>query len=159
MKTIAKKPILAVLLSLFVPGLGHYYIGQPRKGLFIVGICVLLALGVRQCEGVNFLTLLVALGAFWLSAIVDTYQMAQTYGHSLEWYYRPSYVVTMLLLIGPFALPLLWRSPYFSRWVRWGWTTIVAGTVLMFLAIPYMLQWIVRWVPEFADVLQQAGIQ
>ena len=33
-----------------------------------------------------------------------------------RWYHRPFWVVVMLfVVIGPFGLPLLWKSPQFSR--------------------------------------------
>lgn len=37
-----------------------------------------------------------------------------------KWYYR-GWVVLLLLtpfLLGPFALPLLWKSPHFPRWAK-----------------------------------------
>ena len=33
-----------------------------------------------------------------------------------RWYHRPFWVVVMLfVVVGPFGLPLLWKSPSFSR--------------------------------------------
>jgi len=33
-----------------------------------------------------------------------------------HWYHRPFWVVVMLfVVVGPFGLPLLWKSPSFSR--------------------------------------------
>ena len=33
-----------------------------------------------------------------------------------RWYHRPFWVVVLLfVVVGPFGLPLLWRSPNFSR--------------------------------------------
>lgn len=43
-----------------------------------------------------------------------------------SWYYRPWAVLALLFLVlGPFGLPLLWRSPSFTR----GWK--IALTVVM----------------------------
>ena len=154
-----KASSFALLLSLIVPGLSQVYNAERTKGLVIAGVCLILGAGSFWLSGVNRGAVLLAVVLLWISAGVDGYKTAQHSGQPLDWYYRPSYVVTMLLLIGPFALPLLWQSPYFSRWARWGWTALVVGTVLVFLAIPYMLQWIVQRVPELADVLQQAGMQ
>jgi hypothetical protein len=36
-----------------------------------------------------------------------------------RWYHRPFWVVVMLfVVIGPFGLPLLWKSPSFSRTMK-----------------------------------------
>ena len=55
----------------------------------------------------------------WLSAIVDAYKVAKSAGQAAEFYYAKAYVVAMLLLVGPLALPLLWQSPNFSNTARW----------------------------------------
>jgi hypothetical protein len=65
----------------------------------------------------------------------------------------------MLLLVGPLALPLLWRSSYFSRPAQWGWTGLVTTVALLFFATPYLLHWLIQRVPELQAVLQQAGVQ
>lgn len=33
----------------------------------------------------------------------------------VKWYLNPIFVVLMLMLLGPFALPLLWITPHFSK--------------------------------------------
>ena len=37
-----------------------------------------------------------------------------------KWYYSVWFVLLMLtpFLMGPFALPLLWKSPHFPRWAK-----------------------------------------
>ena len=52
--------------------------------------------------------------------------------------------VAMLLLVGPLALPLLWKSPNFTNTTRWVWTVIVVGAALMFIATPYLLKSLIR---------------
>ena len=43
------------------------------------------------------------------------------------WYYRPFWVVVLLFLVlGPFGLPLLWRSQSFTR----GWKIVLTLAVL-----------------------------
>lgn len=38
---------------------------------------------------------------------------------SVRWYYRPTWVLILLFLVlGPFALPYLWRSPRFTRGLK-----------------------------------------
>ena len=41
-----------------------------------------------------------------------------TRSFSSAWYHRPAWVLLLLFVIlGPLALPILWKSPHFSR--RW----------------------------------------
>src|SRR5436309_11305700 len=45
-----------------------------------------------------------------------------------RWYYRPWWVLLMLFaVLGPFGLPLLWKSPSFSRWWKIALTVAVAA--------------------------------
>jgi hypothetical protein len=36
----------------------------------------------------------------------------------IKWYHRPSVVIIALLGFGPFALPLVWASPKFTKWSK-----------------------------------------
>ena len=36
-----------------------------------------------------------------------------------KWYHNIWFVIGMLLAVGPFAFPLLWKSPNFSRSLKW----------------------------------------
>jgi hypothetical protein len=110
-------------------------------------------------SGLNRLSVGFALLVVWVSAVVDAYKTAQTFGHSQDWYYRKSYVIPMLLLVGPLALPLLWRSSYFSRGAQWGWTGLVTTVALLFFATPYLLHWLIRRVPELQMAPQRFGIE
>jgi hypothetical protein len=94
-------------------------------------------------SGFNKIAAALALLLLWLSAAVDAYKIAKTAGQEAEFYYRKSYVVAMLLLVGPLALPLLWQSPNFSSVARWTWTAIVVGAALLFIATPYLLKWLI----------------
>jgi len=60
----------------------------------------------------NALTAALALLLLWLSAIIDAYK-SPSRRQAAEFYYAKAYVVAMLLLVGPLALPLLWKSPNF----------------------------------------------
>jgi len=137
-----KKPSIALLLSLAVPGLGQIYNTQLAKGLVIAGICLVLGLGWFWHSPLVSLSALLALIVIWVSAMLDAYVTARNEGRPLDWYYRVSYVVAMLMLVGPLALPLLWRSPHFSRSAKWVWSVIVVGAMLLFLATPYLLSWL-----------------
>ena len=75
--------------------------------------------------------------------MTDAYKVAETSGEPSDFYYRRAYVVTMLLLVGPLALPLLWQSPNFARTARWTWTVTVIVAALLFIATPYLLKWLI----------------
>jgi len=136
-----RSPLLALALSTVIPGLGQLYNKEAGKGLVIIGSCLGLGLLIYWQSGLNRITFALALLLVWISAIADAYKSAQAFGQPPDFYYRKAYVVSLLLLIGPFALPLLWQSPYFSRTARWTWTVIVGGAALLFILTPYLTSW------------------
>ena len=136
-------PLIAVILSALLPGFGQIYNHERGKGWIIVGCCLALSLAIYWFSGLNAISFALALLLIWSSAIVDAYKVAKSAGQAAEFYYAKSYVVAMLLLVGPLALPLLWRSPNFSNSARWIWTVIVVGAALMFIATPYLLKWVI----------------
>ena len=136
---IQTNPLIALILSAIVPGSGQIYNREVKKGWVILGSYLSLGVLVYWLAGLNKITVALALLLLWLSAIVDAYKVAKTSGQASEFYFRKTYVVTMLLLVGPLALPLLWQSPNFSRTSRWVWTVIVVGAGLLFVATPYLL--------------------
>lgn len=133
-------PFVALLLSLILPGLGQIYNREVKKGLIIFGCALGLALLTYWLSGFNKLTPALAYLILWTSAVIDAYKVAKSAGQAAEFYFRRSYVVAMLLLVGPLALPLLWQSPNFTRTGRWLWTIVVAGVALLFVATPYLLK-------------------
>jgi uncharacterized protein DUF5683 len=141
--TTQSKPLLALILSAALPGLGQIYNNERKKGWVIVGCCAALAVATYWLSGFNAVSAALALLLIWLSAILDAYKVAKSTGQTAEFYYARAYVVAMLLLVGPLALPLLWQSPNFSNTTRWLWTVIVVGAVLMFITTPYLLEWVV----------------
>jgi hypothetical protein len=51
-----------------------------------------------------------------------------------RWYHRPFWVVVMLfVVIGPFGLPLLWKSPVFSRTMKIVLTVAMAAYLGLFV--------------------------
>ncbi len=110
--------------------------------------CVGLGLLTYWFSGLNKLSMGLALILVWSSAIVDAYNVAKASGQPSDFYHRKAYVVLMLCLVGPLALPLLWQSPQFSRLARWTWTAIIAAAVAIFLATPYLMNWLLRQAPE-----------
>ena len=153
-----KKPLIALLLSLIVPGLGQIYNSQLTKGLVIAAICFALGLSSFLLSGLTSLSVALTLILLWVSAILDAYKTAKASGQPSDWYYKAPYVIAMLFLVGPLALPLLWRSPYFSRLARWGWTALVIGAVLFFFAMPYLLNRIIQQIPDLAVPLRKFSI-
>ncbi len=52
----------------------------------------------------------------------------------LKWYYRPVWVLILLFLVlGPLALPYLWRSPSFSRRLKVALTVLVVAYTGLFI--------------------------
>ena len=52
----------------------------------------------------------------------------------LTWYYRPVWVLVLLFLVlGPLALPYLWRSPSFSRRLKFVLTVLVIAYTGLFI--------------------------
>lgn len=141
------RPVPALVLSLFLPGVGQIYNREHTKGIVILGSCAGLGLFTYRLPGLNKFSVALALLLLWTSAVIDAYKTAQASGQSIQFFYRKPYVVTMLLLVGPLALPLLWRSPLFSRAACWTWTVIVAAAALLFVATPYVLNWLIQQIP------------
>ena len=139
-----RTPLIALVLSALVPGLGQLYNKETRKGLVIIGSCLGLGLLIYSQSGLNKITFALALLLVWISAIAEAYKSAQASGQPPDFYYRQAYVVSLLLLVGPFALPLLWQSPHFSRTARWTWTVIVSGAALLFILTPHLTSWALR---------------
>ncbi len=149
-----KWPVAALLLSLIVPGSGQIYNGESAKGLVILLLSV--ALGVIAYESSRYnLSAGLALLLLWPTAMIDAYKTAKASGQPVDFYYRVPYVVAALLIAGPLALPLLWRSPYFSRFACWSWTIVILSAVLLFVAMPYWIHWLARQMPELATMLRQ----
>lgn len=142
--TTRSKSFLALILSTLLPGLGQIYNREEKKGWVILACCLALAIATYWLSGFNTLTAALALLLLWVSAVIDAYKVAKSAGQTAEFYYAKPYVVAMLLLVGPLALPLLWQSPNFSTTARWVWTAIVVGAALMFVATPYLLQLVIR---------------
>jgi hypothetical protein len=138
-----QNPFAALILSAILPGLGQIYNQEQKKGWVILASCLVLGIATYWLTGFNAITAALALLLIWLSAIIDAYKVAKSSGQAAEFYYVKSYVVALLLLVGPLALPLLWQSPNFSNTTRWLWTVIVVGAALLFVATPYLLKLVI----------------
>ena len=60
-----------------------------------------------------------------IPAAVDAHQFASGNAKPVLTGGRRWYIVLMLFSVGPMALPMLWRSPRFSRAAKGWWTLIV----------------------------------
>lgn len=65
-----KSPILALILSIFFPGIGQFYNGQPKKGiLLIIAAIISVALFIIMIGAVLYLIV-------WVYALYDAYTSA-----------------------------------------------------------------------------------
>jgi hypothetical protein len=154
--SVQKNPSAALLFSVIVPGLGQIFNRETKKGFIILASCLGLGLLTYWLSGLNKVSIALALILLWSSAIVDAYKVAKASGQPSDFYYRKPYVVVMLLLVGPLALPLLWQSPHFSRFARWAWTVIVTVAVAMFMATPYLLNSLIKQAAEITGKSESA---
>ena len=69
-----------------------------------------------------------------------------------RWYHRPFWVVVMLfVVVGPFGLPLLWKSPSFSRNAK------IALTIAMVAYLGLFVDESIRILREIETVVPLAG--
>lgn len=122
------------LLSLAAPGLGQWVRGDRAKGFALLCITGLLWVVLARTPSVPKRALY---GFVYLCVLIPSVQdAARPPGDArptgLD---RPWYVIWMLLTIGPFALPLLWQSPAFSRRAKILWTLAVIIAALLCIAV------------------------
>ena len=73
----------------------------------------------------------------------------------IKWYYRPVWVLVLLFLVlGPLALPYLWRSPSFSRRLKVVLTVLVVAYTAFFIDETIR---VVRAVKNEMDVLRSVS--
>ena len=125
-------PALAFLLSLVIPGLGQAYTGEHGKGVAL--LCVVAGV---LCSAVVFASspmTLILMGVIYVTvaipAAIDAFKAARHVPKALRGEAR-WFVVVMLLVVGPFALPLLWQNQRFSRTAKIGWTALVTIIALL----------------------------
>jgi TM2 domain-containing membrane protein YozV len=63
-----KKKWLALLGSFILPGVGHFYVGQPKKG------AILLAIYIASVLLTAFLIGFIPLVIVWIYSMVDSYR-------------------------------------------------------------------------------------
>ena len=128
-----KDPRLALFYSVVFPGLGQLYLGERAKGwtLLCMAAGVVVSLIVSHTVMAWFL-----MGGIYLAVMIpaalDAFQTAAGQPRTFAGNTIP-YVILMLLTVGPFAIPLLWQSPRFSKTAKILWTILVI--LIAFLAI------------------------
>jgi len=122
-----KNPHLALSYSIIVPGLGQLYLGDRAKGwtLLCMDAGVIVSLIVSHTVVTCFLMGGIYL-AIMIPAALDAFQTALGRPRTFTGDTVP-YVIVMLLMVGPFAIPLLWQSTKFSRAAK------IIGTVVVIL--------------------------
>lgn len=146
-------PLVAAAASALLPGLGQLLNGERAKGwsflVMTAGIGVSVALSASTFSRA---LLLLVYALVWFPTIVDAYRTAAGDPRAFAGS-RPSYVILMLLLVGPFASTLLWTSPHFSRRAKIVWTVLVCGIALLFILTLGPLG---RWLEQLQRDLQQS---
>ena len=128
-----KSPILSFLYSLLLPGAGQLYLGERAKGWTLV--CMDAGVVVSLIFSHTWVTWFLMGGiylAVMIPATLDAFQTASGRPRTFSGDSIP-YVIVMLLMVGPFAVPLLWQSAKFSKTAKILWTVTVI--LIAFLAI------------------------
>ncbi|MDD5225803.1 MAG: hypothetical protein PHV97_01290 [Candidatus Omnitrophica bacterium] len=126
-----KDPRLAIFYSVVFPGLGQLYLGERAKGwtLLCMGVGVAVSLIVSHTMTACFL-----MGGIYLAVMIpaamDAFQIASGRPRTFTADTVP-YVIIMLLMVGPFAIPLLWQSKKFSKTAKILWTLAVILIALL----------------------------
>jgi hypothetical protein len=130
----SKSPVLAVLLSV-LPGLSLVYIGLPKKaiGLFVIDAGIILTIIFSDSYVLKCLMAGIYLVTFG-PACLESYQIAK-YGQNTIDTEARWYVTILLLTTGFSALPLLWKSGYFSKEAKIGWSIAVPVLAVFFFTV------------------------
>lgn len=137
-----KSPWKACLLSFFVPGLGQLYLREKMKGVSLLCITGGLVFALALNRSWLGLLLMGPLCLFvMVPAAIDAYQTASGKRKKFKSDSVP-YVILMLLAVGPFAFPLLWQSPKFSRGAKIIWTVLITlialGVILVMASLVFL---------------------
>lgn len=133
-----------------VPGLGQLYLGERAKGwtLLCMWAGVVVSLIVSHAMIACFL-----MGGIYLAVMIpaalDAFQTASGRPRTFTADTIP-YVIVMLLMVGPFAVPLLWQSAKFSKTAKIAWTVGVILIALLAIATT-------AFVASFLELLMRPG--
>ena len=125
-------PILAASLSL-LPGLGHLTVGKRGKAaaLFAVDVGIIFSILFFKSAVEHLLTFCIYLIVV-IPAVIEAYALAR--GGASRFSESKSYIVSMLLIKGFFALPLLWQSQTFSKGVKIAWSMAVPALAVLYFS-------------------------
>jgi hypothetical protein len=126
-------PIVPVLLSA-LPGLGQAFNGDRFRALAFLSMSLpLIALGASLVSwaGLDVATAVKSVGPLYVLVLVpaarEAWRAATGNGPGPWVGDNRTYVVVMLGLVGPLALPLLWQSSRFGRGAKVTWTVLIAA--------------------------------
>ena len=135
---------------MLVPGLGQLYLGERTKGWTLC--CMAAGVGVSLIISHTVVSWFLMGGiylAVMIPAALDAFQTASGRPRTFTADTVP-YVILMLLMVGPFAIPLLWQSRKFSTPAKIAWTAAVI--LIAFLAIAFM-----TFVASFLEQFMSSG--
>lgn len=130
-----RHPLLAGFLSLLAPGLGHLACGERATGWALLCISAGVALSCFIFRSPStWLLMAFAYLFIALSTSRDAARIASGRPSTLR--AGPLWsLVVMVLIIGPFALPLIWQHERLSRRAKITWTVIVIGLTVLSLLL------------------------
>lgn len=128
-----EKKRLAVWLSILLPGAGHLYLGERRGGIALLCVTVSLLLGIIvSLAGPAPLrspaTAVLLLLPYAMLSLPSARSVRNDPGPPPA---SRGYLLVMLAVAGPMALPLLWQSDAFSRAGKIVWTVLVIAIVVI----------------------------
>ena len=153
-----KNPFLACLYSVLLPGSGQLYLGEKPKGISILCITIgapvaaLVTTLVTDHSLAKFFSwttlLFLALVYFFIMipSVVDAFQTASGRPRTFKGESVPYILIMLFVVVGPFAIPLLWQSEKFSKRAKILLTAAVILTAffaiaVMKLSVSFMDQW------------------
>ena len=75
--------------------------------------------------------------------------------NKVKWYYNPAVDIIAVLVLGPFALPLVWRSPSFKKWMKVILTAAVVIITILTIKYSIMLyNYFLKDIQELQSTLQ-----
>jgi len=162
---VPSSPRLAAALSALLPGLGQLYLGERAKGVAVLAAALGILAGIALAlvgpaalrSWATVAMLAVVYPFLWLPAVRDAYRGARGQSSPLLAGEQVWYVIFMLAIVGPMAVPLLWQSPRFSPRAKRLWTAAVILIALVGVAFAVWLGPILqRYLTEILDLLDGA---
>ena len=75
---------------------------------------------------------------------------------TIKWYEKPSVILLAVIVLGPLAIPLIWRSPVLSKWIKWSATVALIVLTIWFLKCSASLyQTLIKELAKLQDLLRQ----